>query len=95
MLDQLSDEAVLEHNRDEARRLVRRKRQVLVGLVLLGVPLVILAPSSVVHSAWAVLLGLAIAAVAVIEVQRFMVFKKDRTERRKAGDTGSHEGRVL
>ena len=81
-MDHLSDEALLEHNRDEARRLARRKRKVLVGLVLVGVPVVFLAPTSVVQSAWMILLGLAIAAVAVIEVKRFLVFKRDRDERR-------------
>jgi hypothetical protein len=82
MIEQLSDDALLAHNRDEARRLVRRKKQVLVTLVVLGVPVLIFAPSGVVHIAWRTLLALAIAAVAAIEIKRFLVFKKDRVERR-------------
>lgn len=85
MLDYLSDEALLAHNREVARRLVRRKRRVLLVLVLLGLPMVFLAPSSIVHSAWGSLLGLAIAVVAVIEFQRFQLFRKDRIERRQRG----------
>jgi len=82
MFEQLSDDALLAHNRDEARRLVRRKKQVLVTLVLVGVPVLIFAPSGVVHTAWRTLLALAIAAVVAIEIKRFLVFKKDRVERR-------------
>lgn len=82
MFDRLSDEALLDHHKVQARRLVHRKRLVLGGLVLVGVPVVIFAPSDVVHAAWLSLLGLAVAIVAFIEIQRFLVFKKDRAERR-------------
>ena len=67
MLDYLSDDALLAHNREVARRLVRWKRYVLLALVLMGLPVVFLAPSGIVHYAWALLLGLAIVAVVIIE----------------------------
>ena len=85
MFEQISDDAMLEHNQREAKKLVRWKRWIAVGLFVLGVPIVFLAPSHVVYVAWGVLLVLALVAMGTIELLRFRVFKRDRQEQRRGG----------
>ena len=84
MLEQLSDDAMLPHNRDRAAHLLRRKRQVLLGTVLAGFGVALFAPIGVVGWSGMSLLIVGAAAMLAIEVKRVLIFREDLRERRSA-----------
>ena len=91
MLDQLSDAAMLPHNRQASSRLVRRKRQVLVAMIVLGAPAIMLPPPPLGKYLWVAVLVAGGLLMGIIEIKRVLLFKRDRLERRAAHPHSSPE----
>jgi hypothetical protein len=82
MLEQLSDAAMLPHNREAASQLLRRKRQVAIGAFLVGVATIFLSPRPLGKYLWAGVLGTALVLMGIIELKRVLVFRRDLREKR-------------
>jgi hypothetical protein len=76
MVDGLFDSALSDESRARRRELVVLKRKVIIGLVVVGIPAVLLTPPPFGKWVWVALLAVAIVCVAVIEIRRLMVFKE-------------------
>ena len=86
-------EPTLEHNRDQYRKLNRRKLYVLFGSVLSAFVFLTLA-AIVSAPAWVLyvllpLVFLVIVAMGVLEIQKVIVFRRDLRERRDVPETQS------
>ena len=86
MFEQLSDEAMLPHNRERAQALLRKKRKAAVLMVVLGAVAVFVTPPP--HGKWALVFVASACTLAmiVLEAKRVLIFRADLRERRSLAE---------
>ena len=82
MFERLSDDAMLPRNRVQAKRWLRRKRQVAIGGIPVLLAVIFLTPTEFVGNAWVVAFGIYLVLMGACEVKRVLIFRQDLVDRR-------------